>query len=102
METSVISAILEKSLSVAILVIGWYYLLKYFMGSLEKKDTQNQENLVRFIDISEKYSVLTERVAISLDNHVEKIDWHGRKLDAIHTDVLEIKNSRKLCTKWND
>ena len=99
MEISVLSAILEKSLSVAILVIGWYYILRYFMWALEKKDALNQENLARFITISEKYSMLTERVAKSLDSYIERIDWHGKKLDEIHIDVMIIKNHRQSSPK---
>ena len=95
MEVSILSQILEKSLSVAILVIWGYYLLRYFIWSLEKKDTLNQENLVKFISISEKYSILTERIAASLERHIEKIDRHGAKLDQIHQDLKDIKNARK-------
>lgn len=64
--------------------------------NLDKKDTQNQANLDRFIVISEKYSNLTERIAASLDRHIEKIDGHGLKLDQIYEDLKEIKNTHKF------
>lgn len=72
------------------------------MGALEKKDTQNQENVARFISIAENYSSLTERVIASLDNHVAKIEWHTEKLWVIHDDVKEIKKYCKTCPIWKD
>lgn len=66
----------------------------WFTKQIDKKDIQNQWNLDKFIAISEKYSALTERVAVSLDAHIEKIDWHGKKLDLIHDDIKIIKGNK--------
>jgi len=55
-----ISQLLEKSLSVAILVVGGYFMIRYFMQEIQRKDAQNQANLDRFISLVEKTNLMME------------------------------------------
>ena len=36
------------------MIIGYYFMSNYFMKQIEKKDEQNQENLNKFINLTEK------------------------------------------------
>ena len=40
--------------TVWIMIIGYYFMSNYFMKQIEKKDEQNQENLNKFINLTEK------------------------------------------------
>ncbi len=90
MEVQIIQSFAQYWPAVFIMAIMIYW----FTRQIDKKDSQNQGNLDKFIAISEKYSSLTERVALSLDAHIEKIDWHWRKLDLIHDDIKVIKERK--------
>lgn len=57
----------------------------------DKEKEQNQENLNRFILVTERYSTLTEKVSSSLDNYVLEMRQHSQKLGEIHDDIKIIK-----------
>jgi hypothetical protein len=80
MTPEIISQLLEKSLSVAILVVGGYFMLRYFMQTLDKKDVQNQANLDRFIGLVEN----TNNMIGTLTTEIKS---HGQKLQEISDDV---------------
>ena len=75
-----ISQLLEKSISVAVLAIGGYFIIRYFMQALERKDTQNQANLDRFIGLVENTNTM-------IGTLTREIKSHGQKLQEISDDV---------------
>ena len=87
MESQIIESFSQYWPAILIMAIMIYW----FTRQIDRKDIQNQWNLDKFIAISEKYSTLTERVALSLDAHIEKIDWHWKKLELIHDDIKILK-----------
>ena len=90
MESQIIESFSQYWPAVLIMAIMIYW----FTRQIDRKDIQNQWNLDKFIAISEKYSTLTERVALSLDAHIEKIDWHWKKLELIHDDIKILKGKQ--------
>jgi hypothetical protein len=89
MEWTITKYILEQWVAIAILSIGWYFLVKYFMGELAKKDQQNQDNLDRYIVLSENTIVLMEKTSEIVSKFWHTLDWLHPKLDAIHNDIKE-------------
>lgn len=71
--------------AIAILSIGWYFLVKYFMGQINEKDKQNQANLDRYITLTEKNMEVMGKFSIALD-------WLHPKLDAMHDDIKYLRN----------
>jgi len=82
-----ISQLLEKSLSVAILVVGGYFMIRYFMQEIQRKDAQNQANLDRFISLVEKTNHMMESFRTELG-------WYWVKLQEVHDEVKSLKNKR--------
>lgn len=70
---------------VAIVVLWGYFLSKYFMQQIDKKDTQNQSNLDKFISLVEKSNEVMSKVGTSLDT------IHP-KLNDMHEDIKSLKN----------
>lgn len=83
MELSLLQSFAQYWPAVLIMAMMIYW----FTKQIDKKDLQNQANLDRFIMITEKYSVLTEKIANSLDGHIQK-------LNEIHDDIKIIKGNR--------
>jgi hypothetical protein len=84
MTQELISQLIEKSISVAVLAIGGYFIIRYFMQALERKDNQNQANLDRFIGLVENTNTM-------IGTLTTEIKSHGQKLQDISDDV---RNSR--------
>ncbi len=70
---------------VAIVVLWGYFLSKYFMQQIDKKDTQNQSNLDKFISLVEKSNEVMSKVGTSLDT------IHP-KLNDMHEDIKSLKS----------
>lgn len=87
MESTLLQFFTTQWPAIAILAIWWYFLVKYFMGELTKKDTQNQSNLDRYITLSEKNMEVMGKFSSSFDI------LHP-KLNEIHDDIKEIKNKK--------
>ena len=47
---------------VGLVVVGWYFMSKYFMNQIDRKDQQNQANLDRFISLVEKTNEVIAKV----------------------------------------
>lgn len=88
MTQELISQLLEKSISVAVLAIGGYFIIRYFMQALERKDTQNQANLDRFIGLVENTNTM-------IGTLTREIKSHGIKLAEVHDDVKILKDKPK-------
>lgn len=87
MENTLVQFFTTQWPAIAILSIWGYFLVKYFMSQLEKKDWQNQCNLDRYIGLSEKTMEIMQKFSNSLD-------WLHPKLNEIHEDIREIKNRK--------
>lgn len=87
MEASLIQFFTTQWPAIAILAIGGYFLVRYFMSELTKKDWQNQANLDRYITLSEKDMDIVSKFSNTLDG------LHP-KLNEIHDDIKEIKNRK--------
>lgn len=83
MELSLLQSFAQYWPAVLIMAMMIYW----FTKQTDKKDLQNQSNLDRFIMITEKYSILTEKIANSLDGNIQK-------LNEIHDDIKIIKGKR--------
>lgn len=70
---------------VGLVVVGWYFMSKYFMNQIDRKDQQNQANLDRFISLVEKTNEVIAKVWGSLDSITPK-------LHDIHEDIKLMKN----------
>ena len=84
MEQAMIDFLTTQWPAIAILSVGGYFLVKYFMTQLEKKDTLNQSNLDRFIWLVEKTNDVIGKFSTSLD-------WIHPKLNEMHDDIKSLK-----------
>jgi hypothetical protein len=87
MQEALLQFITSQWPSVAILAIGWYFMVKYFMAQIDKKDQQNQSNLDRYILLSEKMVSLTEKNIEWMHDFKGSLNMVHPKLDAIHDDI---------------
>lgn len=96
MEQALIQTLTTQWPSVAILSFWWYFLVKYFMSQIDKKDaiykeemakkdTQNQINLDRFIGLVEKTNDVIGKFWTALD-------WLHPKLNEMHEDIKKIRD----------
>ncbi len=87
MNEDILKFLTTQAPAVVVLAIWWYYMTKYFMWVVDKKDEQNQSNLQMFIELVKEN--------ISVNSKFSDALWllHP-KLDEIHQDIKEIK-SRK-------
>lgn len=46
-----ISDLVDKSISIAVLAIGGYFMIRYFMNQITLERTQNQANLLQFVSL---------------------------------------------------
>jgi len=84
MENTLIQFFTTQWPAIGILSIWWYFLVKYFMTQLDKKDWQNQLNLDKFIALHEKTMDAIGKFSTS-------IDYIHPKLNEIHDDIKAIK-----------
>lgn len=84
MENTLIQFFTTQWPAIAILSIWGYFLVKYFMAQLEKKDTQNQANLDRFIGLVEKTNEF-------MSKQIQSFDGIHPKLNDIHEDIKSLK-----------
>lgn len=84
MENTLIQFFTTQWPAIAILSIWGYFLVKYFMWQLEKKDTQNQANLDRFIGLVEKTNEF-------MSKQIQAFDGIHPKLNDIHEDIKSLK-----------
>lgn len=87
MEQALITLLQSSWTTVWIIVIGVYYMSRYFMYQIDKKDTQNQTNLDKFITLHEKTMEAVSKFSSSIDN------LHP-KLNEIHEDIKVIKGRK--------
>lgn len=87
MEQALIGLLSSSWPTVWLIVVWWYYMAKYFMGQIDKKDIQNQTNLDKFIALHEKTMDAVGKFSSSIDN------LHP-KLNEIHEDIKDIKNRK--------
>lgn len=85
MEQTVINYLLQQGVAIVILAIGLYYMTKYFMGQIDKKDQQNQTNLDRFISLVEKSNEF-------MSKQINAVEGIHPKLEDIHNDIKAMKN----------
>lgn len=92
MEETVLNYLLQQWVAVVLLALIGYLLTRYFMNQIDKKDllyqeeikrkdAQNQSNLDRYIDLTEK--------AIWV---MSSLWWLKPKLDEIHDDIRRIRD----------
>lgn len=80
MEQALIGLLSSSWPTVWLIVVWWYYMAKYFMGQIDKKDTQNQSNLDKFVVLHEK---------------TMEVIWNLHpKLNDMHEDIRELKNRK--------
>lgn len=84
MEATLIQFFTTQWPAIAILSIWGYFLVRYFMGQLEKKDAQNQANTDKFIWLVEKVSDVIGKFSTSLDG------IHP-KLNEMHEDIKSLR-----------
>lgn len=84
MENTLIQFFTTQWPAIAILSIWGYFLVKYFMSQLERKDAQNQANTDKFISLVEKVSDVIWKFSTSLDG------IHP-KLNEMHEDIKSLR-----------
>lgn len=87
MEESLQNFLFTQWPTVVVLAVGWYFIVRYFMGVVERKDIQNQDNLNRFIGLVEKSNDFMSR-------QIQAIEGISPKLSDMHNDIKEIKNRK--------
>lgn len=85
MEESLQNFLFTQWPAVVVLAVGWYLMVRYFMGVVDKKDMQNQSNLDRFIGLVEKSNDF-------MGKQIQAIEGVHPKLTEMHNDIKEIKN----------
>lgn len=91
MENTLIQFFTTQWPAIAILSIWGYFLVKYFMWQLEKKDSLNQENLKMFMDLVKEnitINVWVNDTLKSIQNILENIH---PKLNEMHDDIKSLK-----------
>lgn len=69
--------------AIAVLAFWGFFMTKYFMWVVDKKDQQNQANLDRFI-------LLVEKTNDFMSKQVQAMDWLHPKLEEMHKDIKNI------------
>ena len=87
MNEAIIQFLTTQAPAVWVLSLGGYFMTKYFMWVVDKKDIQNQANLDRFIGLVEKTNDVISKFSTSLD-------WIHPKLTEMHEDIKSIKNKK--------
>lgn len=87
MEESLQNFLFTQWPAVVVLAVGWYLMVRYFMGVVDKKDTQNQSNLDKFIGLVDKTHEF-------MSKQIQSIEGISPKLSDMHNDIKEIKNRK--------
>lgn len=88
MESSLLQYILEQGVAIAVLWIWGYFMIKYFMNEIKRKDDQNQANLDKFIDLVKEGNLINTKIFEALDNTIPN------KLNDIHSDIKILHKTR--------
>ncbi len=95
MENTLIQFFTTQWPAIAILSIGWYFLVKYFMGQIDKKDALYREDMTRKDSQNqantEKFIALVERVGDVIGKFSLSIDGIHPKLNEMHEDIKSLK-----------
>lgn len=86
-EQSLVNFLFTQWPTVVVLAVGWYFIVRYFMGVVERKDTQNQSNLDKFIGLVDKTHEFMQK-------QIQSIEGISPKLSDMHNDIKEIKNRK--------
>ena len=87
MQDTLVWYVLQQSVVVVVVLgIAWY-MTKYFMVEMAKKDSQNQDNLKMFIWLVEKSNDVMWKFSWSLD-------WLHPKLNDMHEDIKTIRDRK--------
>lgn len=68
------AAILERLGVAGILVIAAYFMLRYFMGQMDKKEQQIELMTKQFIDVAKQFATISERSIATQEAVTESID----------------------------
>lgn len=83
MEEFILTMVKSQGLAYTALV-GWgYFMLKYFMQVVEKKDSNMAETINRFIDLQKESNMIHNGTG-------ELLKTLTTKLEAVHTDVKKL------------
>lgn len=89
------SQLADKSISIAVLAIGWWFIMKYFMNQINIERTQNQANLLQFVQLIKESNQVHSKTAETLQTvAVQNNDLH-RKVDALKEAMSEWKFCKK-------
>lgn len=68
------ASIIERLGVAGILVVAAYFLLKYFMSEIAKKDQQLTDQTKQFISTTERFATISERSLTTMENVRESVD----------------------------
>lgn len=91
MENTLIQFFTTQWPAIAILSIWGYFLVKYFMSQLEKKDSLNQENLKMFMDLVKENITVNVWVNDTLKRIQNILENIHPKLNEMHDDIKSLK-----------
>lgn len=75
----------DKSISIAVLAIGWWIIIRYFMNQINIERSQNQANLLQFVSLIKESNQVHSKTAETLQTvSVQNNDLH-HKLDDLRT-----------------
>lgn len=94
MEESVMQFILGQWPAIVVLAIWGYFMVRYFMWVVEKKDEQNQANLERFISLVEKSNDVMDKSNLVIAKVSNQLDNIHPKLNEIHDDIKKIRDNK--------
>lgn len=98
MTQELISQLLEKSISVAVLAIGGYFIIRYFMNQITLERSQNQANLLQFVQLIKESNQVHSKTAETLQTvAVQNNDLH-RKVDALKEAMSELRHECWITT----
>lgn len=93
MDSVLLKYLVEQWVGIVILWVGGWYVIKYFMSEIRRKEDQNQSNLDKFIDLVKEWNLINTKIFEALDNTIPA------KLNDIHVDVKAIAQKRTYARK---
>lgn len=63
-----VSDLVDKSISIAVLAIGGYFMIRYFMNQITLERTQNQANLLQFVSLIKESNQVHMQTTAAMTN----------------------------------
>jgi len=76
-----VSQLADKSISIAVLAIGGYFMIRYFMNQITLERSQNQANLLQFVWLIKESNQVHLQTAQAVTNVSAQVAEMHKKID---------------------